>query len=156
MTLFIIDTDSASLFLAGNQKSIYRVTQKVPHVVTTIVTVQELFNGWAGRVNDPAEANNLVRIYGKLWQTTEFLKTIEILTFSELAKRLILEHKSLAKKRLEKDMRIAAIALSVGGLLLLAIKKILLRFLILKLKIGQFNIDLLGFTIADGIVSDYL
>jgi tRNA(fMet)-specific endonuclease VapC len=119
MTLFILDTDSASLFLAGNQKLIYRVTQEVPHVVTTIVTVQELFNGWAGRVNDPAEANNLVRIYGKLWQTTEFLKTIEILTFSELAntyhQRLIQEHRFLAKKKLEKDMRIAAIALSVGG-----------------------------------------
>ncbi len=119
MTLFILDTDSASLFLAGNQKLIYRVTQEVPHVVTTIVTVQELFNGWAGRVNDPAEANNLVKIYGKLWQTTEFLKTIEILTFSELAntyhQKLILEHKNLAKKRLEKDMRIAAIVLSVGG-----------------------------------------
>jgi len=119
MTLFILDTDSASLFLAGNQKLIYRVTQEVPHVVTTIVTVQELFNGWAGRVNDPAEANNLVRIYGKLWQTTEFLKTIEILTFSELAntyhQNLILEHKTLAKKRLEKDMRIATIALSASG-----------------------------------------
>ena len=119
MTLFILDTDSASLFLAGNQQLIHRVTQAVPDVVTTIVTVQELFNGWAGRVNDPAEANNLVRIYGKLWQTTEFLKTIEILTFSELAniyhQKLILEHKVLAKKRLEKDMRIAAIALSVSG-----------------------------------------
>jgi tRNA(fMet)-specific endonuclease VapC len=119
MTLFILDTDSASLFLAGNQKLIYRVTQEVPNVVTTIVTVQELFNGWAGRVNDPAQANNLVRIYGKLWQTTEFLKTIEILTFSELAntyhQNSILEHKFLAKKRLEKDMRIAAIALSVSG-----------------------------------------
>jgi hypothetical protein len=68
------------------------------------------------------------------------------LTFSELAntyhQRLILEHKSLAKKRLEKDMRIAAIALSVGARLSLAIKKISLRFLILKLKIGRFNIDL--------------
>jgi tRNA(fMet)-specific endonuclease VapC len=119
MTISILDTDSVSLFLAGNQKLIYRVTQQVPHVVTTIVTVQELFNGWAGRVNDPAEASNLVRIYGKLWQTTEFLKTIEILTFSELAntyhQRLILEHRFLAKKRLEKDIRIAAIALSVGG-----------------------------------------
>lgn len=72
MTLFILDTDSASLFLAGNQKLIYRVTQEVAHVVTTIVTVQELFNGWTGRVNDPNEANHLVRIYGKLWQTTEF------------------------------------------------------------------------------------
>jgi tRNA(fMet)-specific endonuclease VapC len=45
MTLFILDTDAASLFLAGNQKLIDRVTQEVPNVVTTIITVQELFNG---------------------------------------------------------------------------------------------------------------
>ncbi len=119
MTLFILDTDSVSLFLAGNHKLIQKVTQEVPNVVTTIVTVQELFDGWAGRVNDPAEANNLVRIYGKLWQTTEFLKTIEILTFSEFAntyhQNLVLEHKFLAKKKLEKDMRIAAITLSVDA-----------------------------------------
>ena len=45
MTLFILDTDSASLFLAGNQQLIHRITQEVPDVFTTIVTVQELFNG---------------------------------------------------------------------------------------------------------------
>ena len=127
MTLSILDTDSASLFLAGNQKLIKRVTQEVPHVVTTIVTVQELFNGWAGRINDPAEATNLVRIYGKLWQTTEFLKTIEILRFSELAntyyQSLIQEYRFLAKKKLEKDMRIAAIALSVGGTIITCNRK---------------------------------
>jgi tRNA(fMet)-specific endonuclease VapC len=96
MTLFILDTDSASLFLAGNQKLINRVTQEVPNVVTTIVTVQELFNGWAGRVNDPAEATNLVRIYGKLWQTTEFLKTIEIVTFRGCLKSFICYERKLS------------------------------------------------------------
>jgi hypothetical protein len=39
MTLCILDTDSASLFLAGNQKLIYRLTQEVSHIVTTIVTI---------------------------------------------------------------------------------------------------------------------
>lgn len=81
--------------------------------------MQELFNGWAGRINDPAEVNNLVRIYGRLSQTTEFLKTIEILPFGESAnnyyQNLLSEHQFLAKKRLEKDLRIASIALSVGG-----------------------------------------
>ena len=38
MTIFILDTDSASLFLAGNKQLIHRVTQEVPNVVTTIVT----------------------------------------------------------------------------------------------------------------------
>jgi tRNA(fMet)-specific endonuclease VapC len=119
MTLSILDTDSVSLFLAGNQSLIDRVTSELPDVVTTIITVQELFNGWAGRINDPAESNNLVRIYGRLSQTTEFLKTIEILPFSESANNyyqsLLSEYRFLAKKRLEKDLRIASIALSVGG-----------------------------------------
>jgi tRNA(fMet)-specific endonuclease VapC len=75
-----------------------------------------LFNGWAGRINDPKESNNLLRIYTKLWQTTEFFKTIEILPFNEAANscyQLLIQDKSLAKKRLEKDVRIAAIALAV-------------------------------------------
>ncbi len=119
MTLSILDTDSASLFLAGNQTLIDRVICRVPHVVTTIITVQELFNGWAGRINDPKEAKNLVRIYGKLSQTTEFLKTMDILPFSESAndyyQSLLSEYHFLAKKRLEKDLRIASIALSIEG-----------------------------------------
>jgi tRNA(fMet)-specific endonuclease VapC len=118
MTLSILDTDSASLFLAGNRSLIDRVTSELPDVVTTIITVQELFNGWAGRINDPAESNNLVRIYGRLSQTTEFLKTIEILPFSESAnyyQNLLSEYRFLAKKRLEKDLRIASIALSIAG-----------------------------------------
>ena len=119
MTIWILDTDHASLFLAGDRVVIDRVTQQIPQVVITIITVQELFNGWAGRINDPAESHNLVSIYAKLWQTTEFLKTLEILTFNEAAnncyERLLLQHKSLAKKRLEKDVRIAAIAIAVGG-----------------------------------------
>jgi tRNA(fMet)-specific endonuclease VapC len=44
---------------------------------------------------------------------------IDILKFDEIAntyyQNLILEYKILAKKRLEKDMQIDAIALSVGG-----------------------------------------
>jgi tRNA(fMet)-specific endonuclease VapC len=55
----------------------------------------------------------------KLSQTTEFLKTIDILPFSESAnnhyRSLLSEYRFLAKKRLEKDLRIASIALSVGG-----------------------------------------
>ena len=119
MSLFILDTDHASLFLAGNKIVVEQVRQQISDVVTTIITVQELYNGWAGRINDPRESKNLVRIYGKLLQTTEFLKAIEILPFDESAnicyERLLLRHKSLAKKRLEKDVRIAAIALSIGS-----------------------------------------
>ena len=52
---------------------------------------------------------------------TEFFKKVTILNFTESAQahhqRLLMENKSLAKKRLEKDMRIAAIALANNAIM---------------------------------------
>ena len=56
--------------------------------------------------------NNL---YTKLWQTTEFFKIITIKNFDRDAEacynNLRQNNRNLAKKRLEKDLRIASIAL---------------------------------------------
>lgn len=88
-------------------------------VAVTIVTVQELFNGWVGRINDPSLVHNLPGLYSKLWTTVKYLQTIEVLDFTPEAdtclKKLLKYHPPLRKNRLQKDMRIAAIALSVGA-----------------------------------------
>jgi tRNA(fMet)-specific endonuclease VapC len=87
----------------------------------SIITVQEIFNGWAGRINDPSSAHQLVWLYTKLWRTTEFFKKVTILNFTETAQtyhqNLLSENKLLAKKRLEKDTRIAAIAVANNGVM---------------------------------------
>ncbi|MGL5074460.1 MAG: type II toxin-antitoxin system VapC family toxin, partial [Waterburya sp.] len=81
----------------------------------TIITVQEIFNGWNGKLNDPRQVNNLSNLYTKLWKTTEFFKIITILNFDRNAEacynNLRQNNPNLAKKRLEKDLRIASIAL---------------------------------------------
>ena len=59
MTLWIIDTDHISLFLAGNKSVIAQVAEHSDNVAITIITVQELFNGWNGKLNDPRQANKL-------------------------------------------------------------------------------------------------
>jgi tRNA(fMet)-specific endonuclease VapC len=121
MTLWILDTDCVSLFLEGNPQISETAASKFPDVAITIITVQEIFNGWASRINDPSQADKLVWLYTKLWRTTEFFKKVTILNFTETARtchqNLLSENKSLAKKRLEKDMRIAAIALANDGIL---------------------------------------
>jgi tRNA(fMet)-specific endonuclease VapC len=121
MTLWILDTDCVSLFLEGNQQIRETAASKFPDVAITIITVQEIFNGWAGKINDPSQADKLVWLYTKLWRTTEFFKKVTILNFTETARtchqNLLSESKSLTKKRLEKDMRIAAIALANDGIL---------------------------------------
>ena len=113
----ILDTDHVSLIL---QNSPQVITNAAKHEISvTIVTVQELFNGWVGRINDPSLVHNLPGLYSKLWTTVKYLQTIEVLDFTPEAdtclKKLLKDNPPLRKNRLEKDMRIAAIALSIGA-----------------------------------------
>ncbi|MGK7896083.1 MAG: hypothetical protein AB4372_21340 [Xenococcus sp. (in: cyanobacteria)] len=45
MSLWILDTDHVSLFLAGNESVMTHVAEYSDNVAITIITVQELFNG---------------------------------------------------------------------------------------------------------------
>ena len=120
MALWILDTDHVSLFLNGDQVIAKKVIRQLSDTAITVATVQELFNGWVGRINDPTQADQLILLYTKLWNTAEFLKTIRILNFAAAANTCyesLLSDKSLIQKRLQKDLRIAAIALSVNGIM---------------------------------------
>lgn len=68
-----------------------------------------------------------MRLYTKLSITLDFFKAVRILNFDEKASKiyenLIKEDQELNKKRLQKDLRIAAITLSVNGVMVTADKK---------------------------------
>lgn len=117
MHRYILDTDHVSLIL-GNHPQVTTTAAKYS-ISVSVITVQELFNGWIGRINDPAFSNDLPMLYNRLWTTTKFLQTVEILDFTQDAdaclKQLLRENSSLRKNRLHRDMRIAAIALSLNA-----------------------------------------
>ncbi len=90
-----------------------------PHrtnIAITIVTVQEIFNGWIGRLNHPSEANRQVALYAKLSGVVAVLKEVDVLDFDAKAdqvfRQLLTRNPELRKNRLQKDMRIASIALA--------------------------------------------
>ena len=116
MSLWILDTDHASLFLAGNKSIIAQVAKHYNDVAFPVITVQELFNGWTGRLNNPTLANNLTHLYTKLSETTEFFKAIAVFNFDKDAENCCQfsrqSDNALAKKRIEKDLRIASIVLA--------------------------------------------
>jgi tRNA(fMet)-specific endonuclease VapC len=118
MTRWILDTDHVSLALQGHPRITAQIQQRDIEVVITVVTAQELFNGWVVRINDPRSANEIVQLYSRFLQMLNFLRGIQILNFDEAAYRqyqqLVL-NPSLCKKRLQEDMKIAAIALSIGA-----------------------------------------
>ncbi|VXD11066.1 type II toxin-antitoxin system VapC family toxin [Planktothrix paucivesiculata] len=67
---------------------------------------------------------DLVRLYTKLSITLDFFKAVRVLNFDQKAssvhENLISENKELKYKRLKNDLRIAAIALSVNGIMVTA------------------------------------
>lgn len=117
MYRYILDTDSVSLILYNHPQVIAKAA-KHPFAIT-IITVQELFNGWVVRINDPSQVHNLPALYSKLWTTVKYIQTIEVLNFTPEAdtclKKLLKDNPSLRKNRLQKDIRIAAIALSISA-----------------------------------------
>jgi tRNA(fMet)-specific endonuclease VapC len=116
LSLYILDTDHVSLILSNHPQVTANAAQH--QIAISIITVQELFNGWMGRINDPSQIDNLPALYSKLSLTIKYLQTVEILDFTveadECLKNLLRANPPLRKNRLQKDMRIAAIALSLN------------------------------------------
>ncbi|PHM10153.1 type II toxin-antitoxin system VapC family toxin [Nostoc sp. 'Peltigera malacea cyanobiont' DB3992] len=115
MSLWVLDTDHVSLLLERHPFVSRRVSEVGAEVAISIVTVQELFNGWVVRINSARKVEDVVRLYGKLSRTVALFGRVRVLDFDDFAGetfvRLRLENPTLSKQRLQKDMRIAAIAL---------------------------------------------
>jgi tRNA(fMet)-specific endonuclease VapC len=117
--MFILDTDHVSLWLRGHPLVKERTIQARPNVATTVVTVQELFNGWAGRINNLTREESLVFAYTNLWQTIDFIQQFPVANFDQGADdcylNLLEMNVELRKKKLRQDVRIASIALSLNA-----------------------------------------
>jgi tRNA(fMet)-specific endonuclease VapC len=114
---YILDTDHISLILNNHPKVTEIAAQH--QISVTIISVQELFNGWVGKINDPSSMQSLPSLYSKLWATVKYLQAIEVLDFTPKAdtclKELLKANPPLRKNRMQKDMRIAAIARSLDA-----------------------------------------
>ena len=115
MSLLILDTDHVSLVLRGHPKVVAHLEQAFVHTSTTIITIQEIFNGWVGELNQPkAKPKAILDHYHHLYLAMALLKRLPILEFDASAfdqyEDLLMQNPNLRKKRLQKDLRIAAIA----------------------------------------------
>lgn len=118
--MWILDTDHVSQVLRGDPKVIAQLSKCSQQTSTTIITVQEIFNGWVTTLNQPnARRDEILYQYHRLWLAIEFLKNLPILEFDEPAfkqyEALLVSNPHLRKKHLQKDLRIASIALVRGA-----------------------------------------
>ncbi|MDZ8263851.1 type II toxin-antitoxin system VapC family toxin [Nostoc sp. ChiQUE01b] len=117
MSLWILDTDCVSLFQRGNLEIARRLNiVDASEIAITIVTVEEQLRG-RFQVIRRATANDLVSAYEKLQVTFDSLKSFNVLRFTPEVQALYTNLINQKIKVGRQDLRIAAIALSVNGIL---------------------------------------
>ncbi len=113
--MFILDTDHVSLWLRNDPLVRAKVDSSAQDVSLTVITVQELFNGWVSRLNTTVDSALMLERYANFCQTIEFVKQFPVLNFEVQADReytqILLKNPALRKKRLRQDIRIATIAI---------------------------------------------
>ena len=118
MTLWILDTDHVSLF----QQLHPVITQRInavnsEDIAITIITVEEQLRGRFNVIRKASSSDALLLAYAKLQATLEFFKNVRSLGFDEYA---INCYEDLIRQIIHintQDLCIAAITLSVNGIL---------------------------------------
>jgi len=118
MSLWVLDTDHVSLFQHRNPLIVQRVNSvKFEEIAITIITAEEQLRGRFNVIRNASSPDKLVLAYANFQANLEFLNSVNLLPFSEAAGNIYTE---LVKQRIRvgtQDLRIAAITLSVNGIL---------------------------------------
>ncbi|MEH1924888.1 type II toxin-antitoxin system VapC family toxin [Nostoc sp.] len=121
--LWILDTDHLSLFQQGHPEVTQRIKRKNPeNLAVTVITLEEKLRGRLKNINEynnkPLKSDKLIAAYKRLADEIEFFKNIRILDFDNRAfenYELLIREKGVRIGT--QDLRIAAIAESVDGIL---------------------------------------
>lgn len=116
MALYILDTDILTLFRRGHPEVTRRVQAVAStDVVTTVITAEEQLTGWytaARRATKPAAIEHA---YSRLADVIEFFTGMTMLPFNQAAIARYLHLRAMKLNVGKNDLRIAAIALEAGA-----------------------------------------
>ncbi len=119
MTLWIFDTDPATLFQQGHPQIVQRVSEVNPKdIAITIVTFEEQMYGRLNRIRRATSGDEIISAYASLRKTINYLTDFELLDFDRDAENFYREFLRQKIRVGTEDLRIAAIALSKSGILL--------------------------------------
>ncbi|PZU92215.1 MAG: nucleic acid-binding protein [Pseudanabaena sp.] len=116
MSLWILDTNHIRYLQNSHPNILKRLVVANPKdVAITDITAEEQIRGWLKFMDVKSE--RCVWAYKGFRDTLAYLGTINILNFDENAYQIYLDLKKQLTNRVgTKDLQIAAIALSVGGI----------------------------------------
>jgi len=121
MSLWILDTDHVSLIQREEQFVTERLNSiNTSKVAVTVITVEEQMRGRLNRIRQASQSGKeeqIIFAYANLRKTVDFYREMNLLDFDRAASTRYAE---LSRQKIRigtKDLRIAAIALSVDGIL---------------------------------------
>ena len=116
---YILDTDTVTLQQAGREPVIRRLANLSPDIVfTTVVTVREQVKGRLAAIDRANEGFELTATYDRLLATVRYFAQVNVLPFSPAAAEML---RTFRRRRIRigtQDLRIAAIVLAEGGILI--------------------------------------
>lgn len=119
MTLFALDTDHLSLYQRGVEPLVTKLIQHPPdELAITIISVEEQLRGRLAQVKKATDAVHLAQAYHWLHETFDQLSRFQVLDFDNDAASAFYDLLARKLRIGTQDLRIAAIVLSRGGVLL--------------------------------------
>jgi tRNA(fMet)-specific endonuclease VapC len=116
MSLCLLDTDMVSLYQHGHPRVCAAVASHPPSALAiSVMTVEEQLSGWYSELRRAKKAPMLAAIYQRMATTVRFYATLPILSFTEPAIARYEDLKRLKIRIGKTDLRIAAIALEHGA-----------------------------------------
>ena len=117
MSIYILDTDHVSLFQQNHPLIRQKINAiSVDDIAVTVITVQEQMRGWLNVINRYGNTEQLIWAYAGLSEAVKFFNSIQLLDFDQLAYDTYRKFKSQKIRIGTQDLRIAAITLSFGAI----------------------------------------
>ncbi len=116
MSLFVLDTDQLTLYYHGHPVVVQRVDARASaELAISVMTVDEQLTGWYTLVRQARQPAQVARAYAHLADAVGRLAKWRILPYTEPAIARVAKLKALRLNVRIMDLRIAAIALEFGA-----------------------------------------
>jgi tRNA(fMet)-specific endonuclease VapC len=116
MSLFVLDTDVRTLYYRRDPTVVRRVDARPPNeLVISVMIVDEQLTGWYTATRQARRPEETARAYARLGEAVVRLAKWRILPYTESAIARVAQFKALRLNVRLMDLRIAAIALENGA-----------------------------------------
>jgi tRNA(fMet)-specific endonuclease VapC len=116
MSLFVLDTDHLTLYYRGDPIVVQRVDAQPPtDLAISVMTVDEQLSGWYTLARRARRPDEIARAYARLGDSVVRLAKWRILPYTESGIARVAQLRALRLNVRLMDLRIAAIALENGA-----------------------------------------